>query len=77
MDGRKDAFLFGEAQGRVVVSVSETNMNLFTSIIKNHTIFAESLGKVTDGLVTVDAEDWGNIHDFEKKYLTSIEEKLS
>jgi len=77
MDGRKDAFLFGEAQGRVVVSVAADKMELFTSIVKKHSIFAESLGTVTNGTVKVDGEDWGMIEDFEKKYLTSIEEKLN
>lgn len=77
MDGRKDSFLFGEAQGRVMVSVSETNMDTFTAIIKSHKIFAESLGTVTDGAITVDETNWGMIGDFEKKYLTSIEEKLN
>jgi phosphoribosylformylglycinamidine synthase II len=77
MDGRKDAFLFGEAQGRVVVSVAADKMDLFTSIVKKHSIFAESLGTVTNGTVKVDGEDWGMIEDFEKKYLTSIEEKLN
>jgi phosphoribosylformylglycinamidine synthase II len=77
MDGRKDAFLFGEGQGRVVVTVSPDKMDLFTSLVKKQTIFAESLGVVTPGEVKVDGENWGNIGDFEKKYLSSIEEKLN
>jgi phosphoribosylformylglycinamidine synthase len=77
MDGRKDAFLFGEAQGRVVVSVALNQLNLFTEIVKKHTLFAESLGVVTNGEVKVDTENWGTITEFETKYNTSIEEKLN
>lgn len=77
MDGRKDAFLFGEAQGRVVVSVASNQLNLFTEIVKKHTLFAESLGLVTNGEVKVDTENWGTITEFETKYNTSIEEKLN
>lgn len=77
MDGRKDAFLFGEAQGRVVVSVASNQLNLFTEIVKKHTLFAESLGVVTNGEVKVDTENWGTITEFETKYNTSIEEKLN
>jgi phosphoribosylformylglycinamidine synthase subunit PurL len=77
MDGRKDAFLFGEAQGRVVVTIDPGKMAAFTSIVKSQQIFAESLGTVTNGEVKVDGEDWGIINDFETKYLTSIEEKLN
>jgi len=77
MDGRKDAFLFGEAQGRVVVTIAANQMEKFTKLVKSQHIFAESLGLVTNGEVKVDGEDWGMIGDFEKKYLTSIEEKLN
>ena len=34
-DIRKDAYWFGEAQGRVVVSVSEDKINEFEQFIKN------------------------------------------
>lgn len=77
MDGRKDAFLFGEAQGRVVVTIQPEHLKAFTEVVKKHTIFAESLGTVTSGEVKVDGENWGNVGDFEKSYLTSIEKKLN
>lgn len=76
IDVRKDAFLFGEAQGRVVVSVKEEQVDTFTEIIQQHRVFALPLGMVTDGKVIVDREEWGMIEEFKSAYLTSIEQKM-
>jgi phosphoribosylformylglycinamidine synthase len=34
------------------------------------------MGKVTNGVVKVDGEDWGNISAWKNKYDTAIENKL-
>jgi phosphoribosylformylglycinamidine synthase len=34
------------------------------------------MGKVTNGVVKVDGEDWGNISVWKNKYDTAIENKL-
>ena len=73
---RKDAFLFGEAQGRVVVSVNEDQRDVFEQIISQHHIPIMLLGKVTQGEVLVDNENWGDIEQIKSRHLTSIEEKL-
>lgn len=75
-DVRKDAFLFGEAQGRVVVSVKAEQVDVFNELIKQYGVPALLLGTVTAGEIMVDGEAWGNIEDFESRYLTSIEQKL-
>ncbi len=62
---RKDAFLFGEAQGRVVVSVLKRNIDEFESLV--HIPF-QKLGSVTSGEIIVDKEKWGNISQWNKKY---------
>lgn len=75
-DVRKDAFLFGEAQGRVVVSIEAEQVDVFNEVIKQYGVPALLLGAVTAGEIMVDGEAWGNIEDFEARYLTSIEQKL-
>lgn len=72
---RKDAFLFGEAQSRVVVSVKPEQQERFEQMVHN---FPHSrLGTVTGGAVQVDGQDWGSIREWKKMYDTAIERMLS
>ena len=68
---RKDAYWFGEAQGRVIVSVSENKTNEFEKFIGKRTF--EKLGQVTKGNVEIDGESWDNISYWKEKYDTAIE----
>jgi phosphoribosylformylglycinamidine synthase len=62
---RNDAYWFGEAQGRVVVTVNPDNVEEFESSLD---IPFEKLGKVTSGEIKIDGESWGNIEDWKNKY---------
>ncbi|MEO6893991.1 MAG: phosphoribosylformylglycinamidine synthase subunit PurL [Ginsengibacter sp.] len=66
---RKDAYWFGEAQGRVIVTVSAGKINEFESSLN---IPFEKLGKVTTAEIIIDEESWGNIIDWKKKYDNTI-----
>lgn len=66
---RKDAYWFGEAQGRVVVSVSTDKINEFEKAIE---IPFEKVGNVTSGEIKVNDESWGNISDWKDKYDNAI-----
>ncbi|MFZ8528387.1 hypothetical protein ACO1NJ_13760, partial [Staphylococcus aureus] len=70
---RNDAFWFGEAQGRVVVSVNEGTKDLFVNACVNMNIPYLYLGVVTDSKVTVQGEEWGDIADWKDLYDTAIE----
>jgi phosphoribosylformylglycinamidine synthase subunit PurL len=74
-DIRKDAFLFGESQSRVVVSVAAGNVAAFESAVGNHPL--EKLGTVTSGNIIIAGEDWGNIALWKEKYDTAIEKELA
>ncbi|MEO6721189.1 MAG: phosphoribosylformylglycinamidine synthase subunit PurL [Ferruginibacter sp.] len=74
---RKDAFLFGEAQSRVVVSVNEAQLNDFKRKISVLNIPFEELGKVTEGMLSVDGESWGTIKDWKHKYDNAIGNMLA
>jgi phosphoribosylformylglycinamidine synthase subunit PurL len=58
-DIRKDAFLFGEAQGRVVVSVSPENQEAFVELMATSEVEFSLLGSVTDGQFIIDGETFG------------------
>jgi phosphoribosylformylglycinamidine synthase len=70
---RKDAYWFGEAQGRVVVSVSPRKINQFE---KSISVPFEKLGTVTPREIIVDKESWGTINEWKNKYETVIENFL-
>jgi phosphoribosylformylglycinamidine synthase len=74
---RKDAFWFGEAQGRVVVSVNENQLEGFKQTALATQISITDLGKVSSGAITVNGTDWGTIADWKNKYNTAIEKRLS
>lgn len=72
---RKDAFLFGEAQGRVVVSVNLDDVDDFENAVSDFP--CEKLGVVSSGEIVVDGEFWGSSDWWKEKYDTAIENYLS
>ena len=66
---RKDAFWFGEAQGRVVVTVKPDEADEFEKFLN---IPFEKLGTVTSGDIIADNENWGNIEVWSEKYDNAI-----
>jgi phosphoribosylformylglycinamidine synthase len=68
---RKDAYWFGEAQGRAVVTVSENKVNEFEKVMKNKPV--KKIGVVTNDIVEIDDENLGNISYWKEKYDTAIE----
>lgn len=53
---RKDAFLFGENQSRVVVSVTAEQQPAFESFVQQSGVAFQRLGEVTTGNFTIDGE---------------------
>ena len=58
---RKDAFLFGEAQGRVVVSVKSTVQEVFVEMMATSDTEFSLLGTVTNGDLSVDEQSFGEV----------------
>ena len=69
---RKDAYWFGEAQGRVVVSVSEKDNESFKAYIGKQALQVQPIGQVTQSQILVNGEDWGNIAGWKNKYEEAI-----
>ncbi len=72
---RKDAFLFGEAQSRVIVSVSAEKEETFRKMIGNFS--ATEIGTVTKETIHINGENWGSIVKWKELYETAIEKHLA
>jgi len=66
---RKDAFWFGEAQGRVVVTVKPGVIEAFEALLN---IPYEKLGTVTSEEIIINENNWGNISGWSEKYDNAI-----
>jgi phosphoribosylformylglycinamidine synthase subunit PurL len=75
-DIRKDAFLFGEAQSRVVVSVSSTMETSFIDFMLEREVPFSTLGHVTKSEVRIDDDSFGFIYDLKKHYENALHELM-
>ncbi len=73
---RKDAYWMGEAQSRVVVTCKAATIASVEAAAAKAGVEITVMGKVTNGAVKVDGEDWGNISAWKNKNDTAIENKL-
>jgi len=73
---RRDAFLFGEAQSRIVVSVDQSRETDFIDFMMGKELPFSTLGHVTKGELRVDDLSFGFISDIKKVYLTALEKKI-
>jgi len=74
---RKDAFLFGESQGRVVVSVSPAKEDAFVEYLLKTNAEFTMLGVVVGKDFVIDEESLGSVDKFKKKYDNSIGDTLN
>ncbi len=73
---RKDAFLFGEAQSRVVVSVNPDLKALFEAEIEGTPTLL--LGRVAPTAeIIVDGDSWGYLAEWKEAYDTALEKLLT
>jgi phosphoribosylformylglycinamidine synthase len=74
-DLREDAYLFGEGQSRVVVSVKADMIGRFENTMKDFP--HERIGLVTSGEMLVNGDFWGTVDWWQEQYDTAIEDYLS
>jgi len=74
---RKDAFWFGEAQSRVVVTLKGDRIAELENRSKSSNISITKLGIVTSGEIKVNSEVFGNITEWKEKYDNAIEKYLT
>lgn len=73
---RKDAYLFGESQSRIVVSVSPTQEDELINFLNTNNVAFTSLGEVTGTDVMIDGENYGSVQDWKLLYETTISRKM-
>jgi phosphoribosylformylglycinamidine synthase II len=76
-DMRKDAFLFGEAQSRVVVTVKPSKEDEFLDLVSDLDVDFSCIGVVTSALIYVDKEKWGVASGFQNIYDNALEKALN
>ncbi len=74
---RKDAFLFGESQSRIVVSVSNVNAEKLETLLKAEGVSYFNLGSVKGDSLIIDSINYGKVNEYANLYNTSIEQKLN
>jgi phosphoribosylformylglycinamidine (FGAM) synthase-like enzyme len=72
---RNDAYLFGEAQSRVVVSVKAADVAAFEKALGN-TAF-EKLGEVTPGTISVAGTNFGSVAEYKNLFDNALANYLA
>jgi phosphoribosylformylglycinamidine synthase len=73
---RKDAYLFGEAQSRVVVSVSAEQQDAFVEAMTASNVPFTMLGEVKGKNMLIDGEDFGTVADSKAQFDSALENYL-
>jgi len=73
---RKDAFLFGESQSRVVVTVAEGQREAFKNYLQEKNVPFSKLGEVFGKEIQVDGENFGSLDSWKSGYNTAIGNKM-
>ncbi len=76
-EAREDAFLFGEAQGRIVVGVNETQEDAFIEFMAASDVPFTLLGHVTRGKMCVDDEHFGFIVEAAAVFNHALEKRIT
>ena len=73
---REDAFLFGEGQGRVIVTVDEDSEEEFIEAMMKSGVDFTLLGHVTKGKMMVDDEHYGFIKEAKKIFNEALAKQI-
>ena len=74
---RNDSFLFGEAQGRIIVSVLSSRFSLLEAELQASGVTFEKLGKVTSSKnIKINDVDFGSVDEYKNLYEESLEKLL-
>nr|MBP6625554.1 phosphoribosylformylglycinamidine synthase subunit PurL [Chitinophagaceae bacterium] len=74
---RKDAFLFGESQSRIVVTVSSADKDRFEMFVKSLRCHFSLIGEVVKENFVVDGEQYGTILEYNDVYENNLSKILN
>lgn len=69
---RKDAFLFGEAQSRAVVTCSKADEQKVLDLFAKHNVKANVIGTVKGNSFLIDGENFGSVSEYAAMYNNSL-----
>jgi phosphoribosylformylglycinamidine synthase II len=73
---RKDFFLFGEAQGRVVISFSKDKEKNIQNILSDEHVSYMHIGVVTHNELLIDSESFGDLKEWKDIHTKTLEEAI-
>jgi phosphoribosylformylglycinamidine synthase len=73
---RADGILFGEAQGRVMVTVRPEHAEAFEAMAAQTSVPIHKFGQVSESVVSVDGQDWGSVSDWKGHYESALAELI-
>ena len=74
---RQDAYLFGESQSRILVSLEKKKEKQFINLLRKNKFPYYKLGQVSLDKILIDDVDFGNIQKLESIYSSSLEKHLA
>jgi phosphoribosylformylglycinamidine synthase len=74
---RKDAFLFGESQSRVVMSIKKESAEKFESMLRQKQQSYLQLGEIKGESVVIDQINYGPVSEFSGRYSERIEKIMA
>ena len=74
---RRDAFLFGESQSRVLVTINSDVENQFKSVLNERNLEMCEIGKVTDGKILVFKKSFDTIEQWKTTHNSVLDEYLN
>ena len=69
---RKDAFLFGEAQSRIIVSLDPSQKNALETTLSNLKVPFLLIGEVAQKEIKIDGISYGNCHEYKRYFDTAL-----
>lgn len=69
---RRDAYLFGESQSRIIVSVAPENEDAFIDVMMLNGVEFDLMGHVTKGAIRIDDNPWGHVEEYRRIYQDSL-----
>jgi phosphoribosylformylglycinamidine synthase subunit PurL len=76
-DFRNDAYWFGESQSRIVVTVGAEHYEEFEAQLWDAKIDFRHLGEVTNGTLSIDKQDFGNLAEWKHTYDTVLADAMA
>lgn len=73
---RKDSFLFGEGQSRIVITIAPEQEDALQNYLINNNVSFSKLGEVFGDVAIIDEENFGSINHWKRIYEDTLSNKL-